>query len=53
MHDHPDNLKQCLEYLITSTEGLRRQLKREGKQIKYSDAVVAAIAMLQEDLSAN
>ena len=53
MHDHPDNLKQCLEYLVIKTEDFRQHLKSEGKSMDYSDTLVATIAMLQEELNAN
>ena len=53
MYDHPDNLKQCLEYLVNKAEFFRQYLKSEGKSMDYSDALVAATAMLQEELNAN
>ena len=53
MYDRPDNLEECLEYLITKTDGFRQHLKSQGKDMKYSEALVVAIAMLQEELSVN
>ena len=49
---HPNNLEECLNYLTETANVFRREAKVNfDKTIAYSDALVIAIAQLQEDLS--
>ena len=53
---YPANLQACLEYLVRQSEEFKCYLADNTpahQHLSRADAVVATIAMLQEDLSVN
>ena len=54
---HPDNLEECLKYLIKTSKQFRQYINTYAetpiKHINYQEALTMTIRMLQDDLTSS
>jgi hypothetical protein len=46
---YPDNLEECLEFVVKCANNFKQHAQNVGHPVTFENAVVIAIAQLQED----